>query len=137
MKDIITYCGYRCNLCLAYKDNVKSEKDKQKFSDGLFKYFGFRMDPEECYCEGCRKDETKDPKPLDTNCPVRPCAIEKEMENCANCENYICNKLRKRIVEYEKVAARYGKPIPEEDYNNFIKPYENKKVLDEIRIKIK
>jgi hypothetical protein len=43
MEPILTRCGYRCDLCLAYKPNVaENPSNQQKLSDGWFKYFGFR-----------------------------------------------------------------------------------------------
>ena len=34
MEDIVARCGYKCNLCLTYRENIKSKKikkDKLKF----------------------------------------------------------------------------------------------------------
>ena len=48
MEPILTRCGYRCDLCLAYRPNVaKNPSNQQKLSDGWFKYFGFRLPPSE------------------------------------------------------------------------------------------
>ena len=130
MTEILTRCGFRCDLCLAYKSNIeKHPENKQKLSDGWHKYFGFRIPPDEIYCEGCMTDSPT----LDKDCPVRPCVIEKGLENCAQCDDYICEKLKQRIVTYEGIKQKVAKEIPEEDYLCFIKPYENKKRLDALR----
>ena len=73
------------------------------------------------------------PKLIDQSCPVRPCVIEKGFEHCAQCEQYICEKLTERFVAYEEVQHRVDAEISEEDYLCFIRPYENKKRLDQIR----
>jgi len=39
------------------------------------------------------------------------------------------------MIDYSKVKERFGGPLPEEDYRVFVMPYENRKVLDEIRQK--
>ncbi len=131
MQPILTRCGYRCDLCLAYKPNVEKNPANQKIlSDGWFKYFGFRLQPEKIICDGCM---SVNPKLIDISCPVRPCAIEKELDNCAQCEQYVCNKLDQRIVEYKEIQGRVGEVIPEDDYKRFILPYENKKRLEAIR----
>jgi hypothetical protein len=131
LEPILTRCGYRCDLCLAYKPNVvKDPSNQQKLSDGWYKYFGFRLPAPEIFCDGCMADN---PKLIDNSCPVRPCVIEKGLDNCSQCEQYICEKLAQRIVVYEDVKCRIGAEIPEDDNICFIKPYENKKRLDALR----
>ncbi len=132
MDPVITRCGYRCDLCLAYKPNVEANTQNQQIlSDGWFKYFGFRLMTEEICCDGCMSD---DPKLIDKRCPVRPCVIEKRIENCSQCDEYICEKLTERIVEYQKTRNMIGDEIPKEDYIRFIRPYENKRRLDAIKL---
>ncbi len=131
MEPILTRCGYRCDLCLAYKPNVVANpSNRQKLSDGWHKYFGFRLPPEEICCDGCMAE---DPKLIDKGCPVRPCVIAKGLDNCARCEQYVCEKLTERLVVYEEVKRRVGVEIPEEDYVCFIQAYENKRRLDALR----
>lgn len=128
MQPILTRCGYRCDLCLAYKPNVEANPaNRQILSDGWYKYFGFRLSPEAIYCDGCMAEK---PELIDQSCPVRPCVIDKGLENCAQCEQYICAKLTDRLVVYEEVQQRVGAEIPKQDYLLFIRPYENKRRLD-------
>ena len=131
MEPVLTRCGYRCDLCLAYRPNLESNPDnRQILSDGWFTYFGFRIPPEEILCDGCLAE---DARLVDTACPVRPCVIERGLPNCAACGQYICAKLEERMVSWEEVRQRMRAEIPEEDYQRFILPYENKPRLEEIR----
>ena len=131
MEPILTRCGYRCDLCLAYRPNVaRNSANQQKLSDGWHKYFGFRLQPLEICCDGCM---TEEPKLIDRNCPVRPCVIERALPNCSHCPDYGCEKLVERWVVFEDVAARVGGEILEEDRARFIAPYENKRRLDDQR----
>lgn len=132
MEPILTRCGYRCDLCLAYKPNVeKHPENRQKLSDGWHKYFGFRLPPAEICCDGCM---SVDPHLIDQGCPVRPCVIERDLENCAQCGDYDgCEKLAQRLVTYEGVEERVAQEIPDDDRECFIKPYENKARLDALR----
>ena len=131
MEAILTRCGYRCDLCLAYRPNVeKNPSSQQKLSEGWYKYFGFRLPPATIICDGCMSDN---PKLIDQGCPVRPCVMEKGLDNCSQCERYVCEKLTERIVVYEEVKNRANAEIPEDDYLCFIRPYENKQRLDSIR----
>ncbi len=131
MEPILTRCGYRCDLCLAFKPNIaKHPTDRQKLSDGWYKYFGFRIAPADLCCDGCMSDN---PKLIDTSCPVRPCALERGLDNCAQCEQYMCDKLKTRIVSLAEVRQRTGFEVPEHDYICFIRPYENTPRLDAYR----
>ena len=131
MEPILTRCGYRCDLCLAYRPNVeKNPSNRQVLSDGWFQYFGFRLPPHEICCDGCMAEN---PQLIDQSCPVRPCVIERGLENCSQCELYICEKLEQRLVVFEHVQQRLITEIPHEDYRSFIQPYENKKRLDALR----
>jgi hypothetical protein len=76
---------------------------------------------------------TDDPKLIDQDCPVRPCVIEKGLENCAQCDAYVCEKLKQRLVMYDEIKQRIAADIPEDDYICFIRPYENKRRLDALK----
>jgi len=131
MEAILARCGYRCDLCLAYRPNVKANPgSQQSLSDGWHKYFGFRIPAELIICDGCMAE---DPQLIDRACPVRPCVIERALANCAQCPDYGCERLVERLVVYEEIAARIGTPIPEEQRARFIAPYENKRRLDDLR----
>jgi hypothetical protein len=104
MDAILSRCGFRCDLCLAYRPNVEANPSNQQIlSDGWYKYFGFRIPAEKIICDGCMADN---PRLIDTKCPVRPCVLERGLANCADCPDYICEKLSDRFVVYEKLAAK-------------------------------
>ena len=131
MDPVLTRCGYRCDLCLAYRPNVEQNPLNRKIlSDGWFKYYGFRIPPERILCDGCM---TETPTLIDNSCPVRPCVIEREMENCATCPDYGCEKLIERFVVYADIMKKINTSIPDEDRQKFIEPYENKLRLDKLR----
>ena len=130
MTEILTRCGFRCDLCLAYKPNIEAHpENRQKLSDGWFKYFGFRIPASEIWCAGCMTDNPT----LDKDCPIRPCVIAKGFDNCAQCDEYICEKLKQRIVTYEAIRQKVSEDISEEDYRCFIQAFEHKKRLDALR----
>lgn len=131
MLPILSKCGYRCDLCLAYRPNIeKDPSNQQRLSDGWHKYFGFRIPPEQILCDGCLSEN---PKTIDQNCPVRPCAKAKGLDTCASCEQYACEHLTPRLVVYEEIASKFPVPIPGEDRQLFIQPYENKVRLEALR----
>jgi hypothetical protein len=97
-------------------------------SDAWNKYCGFEVPLEAIKsCAGCTAgggDET---------CAVRPCAIQKGLENCAHCEQIVCDKLKPKMNFVEQNVKVNLSDIPEEDYNLFIKPFISKECLHKIR----
>lgn len=133
MEPILTRCGYRCDLCLAYRPNVeRNPANQQVLSDGWFTYFGFRIPPEKIVCDGCLSTSA-DASLLDAGCPVRPCVIARGLDNCAACPEYGCEKLQQRRVVYEEIRERMDAEIPDADRQRFILPYENIVRLDALR----
>jgi hypothetical protein len=130
---ILTKCGYRCDLCLAYKPNVEKIDRRTILSDGWFELYGFRIQPSEIICEGCVSCDN--PKLIDKNCPVRPCVDLKGIKNCAFCDEYICDKLKQRIVNKEDLESKLNRKLSNNEYENYVKPYESKNRLDQIRKK--
>jgi len=136
MAEIIARCGYKCDLCLIYRENLRKDaQNRQKFRDAMEEYYGDKLTLEECHCDGCMTPDSENPVRITKDCEVRPCVMARSIENCAYCVQYPCQTLEKRFVERRKVEERYGSPIPEEAYRLFIMPYENKRTLDGIRRK--
>lgn len=131
MDPILSRCGYRCDLCLAYEPNLaQNPQNAVLLSNGWFKYFGFRIPPEKILCPGCL---SIDGQLIDQDCPVRPCVINHGLPTCASCGEYICSSLEERIVIYETIEQNTSYSIPSEDRDSFILPYENKSRLDKLR----
>jgi hypothetical protein len=129
--EVLTKCGYRCDLCLAYAPNVAAEDRRQHLSDGWFAIYGFRIPPEQIVCEGCVSCD--DPLLIDKGCPVRPCVVAKGFPNCASCADYVCEKLSQRIVERSELEGKLGRPLGVDEYERFVRPYESKPRLDALR----
>ena len=128
-KEILTRCGYRCDLCLAYKNNIETYDQRDFLSDTWYKIYGFRIPAKEIYCEGCISSGI--PVLIDKSCPVRPCVTEKGLENCSQCKDYPCDNFNQRKVTREKFTE--NKTVSGKEYSKCIKPYENKARLDDLR----
>lgn len=131
MVEMLGYCGFLCDICPAYRKNIKSDADKVKLSNKWFLYFGFKVPPEKGSCVGC-KNEGYHP---DEGCPVRPCAMKKNVENCAYCDDFGCDNLKSRM-DFIKNYVKEIEKIPEEDYKLYIEPYLGKKRLLKMREKL-
>ncbi len=128
---VLSKCGYRCDLCLAYGPNIEKEDRRQELSDGWFSIYGFRIEPESIWCDGCVSSES--PKLIDTNCPVRPCAISRNLKNCAYCPEFVCEKHKQRSVDRSDLERKLGRVIEESEYQRFVRPYEAERRLRKLR----
>ncbi len=98
MEIIIGSCGLVCSECSAYLAYINDDDDlRQKTSAEWSKMYGAEIPPEAINCTGCRLEGVKISHCAE--CPVRLCAIEKEVDTCADCELYSCSTLDK-FVEY-------------------------------------
>jgi len=128
VEPIIAKCGYRCDQCLAHETNLKSDEDKQRMSEALKRYYRCDVPPEKIKsCKGCQlAPETPDPQ-----CPVYPCATARGLENCGQCPDFGCDKLKCRMDVVEEFLAKAGE-VPSVDYETFFRPYLSRELLTEI-----
>lgn len=122
--EIITRCGFRCDLCLAYQPNIWEDDRRAELSDGWERYFGFRIPAERIACPGCLTGGPSGEHLLDRNCPVRPCVINLGLEHCGQCDDYACERLSDRLISKDAMLERHP-GLPRHDYHFFIRPYEN------------
>jgi hypothetical protein len=130
---ILSKCGYRCDLCLAYGPNVAREDRRALLSDGWHAIFGFRIPPEKIVCDGCVSGEN--PRLIDKGCPVRPCVAAKGLDNCGHCPDFVCGRLGQRIVERAELEKKIGRKLSETEYVLFVMPYESQARLDKAKSK--
>jgi len=103
---MIAYCGLNCFKCDAYlatqqDSDSKREETAQKWS----RLYRVEIKPEQINCDGCKSDGRRF---LHCNmCDIRRCCISKEVDNCAVCEDYICETLSGFI----KLAPEAGKAL--------------------------
>ncbi|MFN2200682.1 MAG: DUF3795 domain-containing protein [Caldilineaceae bacterium] len=129
--EILAKCGYRCDLCLAYRPNIEADDRRQELSDGWFNLYGFRIGPEAIACDGCVSSNS--PNLIDKNCLVRPCVIRKGIENCACCNEFVCDKHKSRGVDRANLEHTLNRTLSETEYEYFVRPYEGERRLRDLR----
>jgi hypothetical protein len=97
MTEMISYCGLVCNECPTFiatlaNDDILREDVAEKWS----KQFGFDLKAEDINCVGCQSGSDRLFGHCLT-CEIRKCGMEKEVENCAHCEEYGCRNLESFI----------------------------------------
>jgi hypothetical protein len=85
----ISYCGLDCFECVAYI--ATQEGDDKKLIGLAQEWYGVEEGPDFCACDGCKPEGRKNHHC--SECRIRVCAIERDVENCAHCSEYICEKL--------------------------------------------
>lgn len=84
----IAYCGFNCAKCPAYIATVtNNENMKKQLAEESRKNLNKKVNPEDIECMGCKSDSGII---IDFcyECEVRNCAINKDVKNCAYCNNY-------------------------------------------------
>ena len=129
-KTIVSFCGYRCDLCPAYVKNVDRLADRTTIRNGWKTFFGFDVPEDRIKCVGCHEEGTH----LDTDCAVRPCALEKHSRNCSFCNLFeSCDTLRSRADILEEIKKARTKKISQKEYALFFRPYEGRRELNKQR----
>jgi hypothetical protein len=129
MTVLLSYCGYRCDLCPSYTGNLGSDADRVRVSEDYLKYYGLEMAPEDIECGGCLGDRDV----ANAKCPVRPCAIARNVETCAECGDFVCENLRQVMDGIKPIVEKHGESMPPEDYDRYIRPFESEERLEDLR----
>jgi hypothetical protein len=110
--EMIAYCGLNCIKCPIYvatrEKNASKQKQRREYIARKIKeIYGTQCSVEDVTdCDGCT---TKDGRLFSgcQKCQIRKCAREKDLENCAYCSEYACEKLSKFFdSEGEKAGAK-------------------------------
>jgi hypothetical protein len=121
-EEMIGYCGYNCHLCAARSDDIEV---RQKLVDGWRSIFGHQhYTAENVHCDGCLSDG----KIADLQCKARPCARERGLESCTQCEEFVCDKVGHLLASKEGLLI-YCRPkdraVTEEEYNLCMRQFES------------
>ncbi|MCK5338830.1 MAG: DUF3795 domain-containing protein [Bacteroidales bacterium] len=92
----LNYCGYicpeKCEFLMATLADDEALKKECHESWGIKERYGKDFDPETAFCYGC-KTEGKPEGVVVTECTVRSCVIEKELDCCIECKELsTCDK---------------------------------------------
>lgn len=143
-KKIYAKCGFTCSSCAAYKDNVKTKKQRQRGSEAWKRFYGFKLKPENMYCDGCQVPDEKNKSKLlkyMRACSIRVCAFKNKIKTCAHCSQYHQCMYNLVIfysgVNRKSVEKHVGTPISDRDYHDFVEPFENRTHLKKIRASLK
>jgi hypothetical protein len=99
---MIAYCGLVCESCPVHlatleQDKYQQQKMRESIAELCSKQYGMNLQPDDINdCDGCRADTGR----LFSGCyicAVRKCASQKNIENCAYCNDYACAILKEHF----------------------------------------
>jgi len=99
MSEILAYCGLICHTCpiyLATRENNKAEQIRMRTNIARIcrEQYGMNYESTDITdCDGCWAENDRIFASCGS-CAIRNCAREKEVENCAFCNEYACEKLK-------------------------------------------
>lgn len=103
---MIACCGLNCSSCDAYRatqedNDAKREEVAQKWS----RIYKADIKTEHINCDGCKSDGMKF---LHCDmCDIRQCCLSRNIDNCAVCEDYMCDTL----ADFIELAPEAGRAL--------------------------
>ncbi len=105
MDEMIACCGIICTDCPALQATLKNDNnERETVAKAWSKLFGTDYKIEDINCEGCKSVSGR----LFSycgSCQIRECCKERDLENCAYCLDYSCDKLD-HFIENEFPSSR-------------------------------
>lgn len=103
--ELIAFCGINCSECPAYTAKRTDDWELREKTAKEWSSPDYPVKPEDINCDGC---VTRDSELIAfcNDCKVRSCGLEKEVENCAHCNEYICNKLEELWKIFKTTEAK-------------------------------
>ncbi|MBD3289173.1 DUF3795 domain-containing protein [candidate division KSB1 bacterium] len=104
MNSVLAYCGLLCDGCPIYwmsieKNAAKKAKMREVIAEMTRELYGMEMSAEDfTECDGCLSISGKLFAAC-IDCQIRKCAQQKQLKNCAHCNDYPCEHLQKIFSE--------------------------------------
>lgn len=93
MEKMIGYCGIVCTECKGYEATQKDDdNERRKVAQLWSKLYNSELKPKDVNCDGCLPEGKRQIGHCKV-CEIRKCGQEKNIINCAYCDEYTCEKL--------------------------------------------
>lgn len=101
MERVVAYCGIICSDCPTFKaTKADDDAERRRVAELWTKQYGREYKAEDINCDGCLTEGARIFGYCET-CKMRTCARERNVETCAHCEDYACEKLATLFREYK------------------------------------
>jgi hypothetical protein len=93
MNQITAFCGLICSECGAFIATQNDDDEKRAEVARLWsQQYQADLKIEDINCDGCTKDSRRHIGHCRV-CEIRKCGKQKNVENCAFCDEYVCQRL--------------------------------------------
>jgi len=93
MNQMTAFCGLICSNCDAFIATHNDDNEKRAEVARLWsQQFNIELKPEDINCDGCISDSDRHIGHCRV-CEIRKCGKQKNLPNCAYCDEYACEKL--------------------------------------------
>lgn len=90
--EMIAYCGLICTSCPAYLATRANDQQKARETAEMWsRDYNTTVTVEDVWCDGCLVEGKKCAHCGE--CQIRACARGKNVDNCAQCDDYACETL--------------------------------------------
>ena len=95
MEKVIAYCGITCSDYPTFgATKMDDDAERKRVAELWTKQYGHAFKPEDINCDSCLTRGTRVFNYCNI-CEIRKCGREKNVENCACCDDYKCERLSK------------------------------------------
>ena len=93
MEKMIAFCGLTCTECPAFLATQNDDDtERKKTAEMWSEQYGRPVKPEDINCDGCLTNTGRLFAHCNV-CEIRKCGQEKGIDDCAYCDEYVCEKL--------------------------------------------
>jgi len=95
MEKVVAYCGITCSDCPTFIATRKDDDvERKRVADLWTKEYGHEFKMGDINCDGCLTRGTRVFNYCNV-CEIRKCGQQRNVRNCAYCDDYKCEKLSK------------------------------------------
>jgi len=102
---MVAACGLICTECPAYIATQEDDDQKRAKVAEDWSKWGEKLELKDVNCDGC-VETGKRLFRFCTTCGVRKCVLDRDMENCAHCDDYPCQKLDNLLKSMDAQSAK-------------------------------
>ena len=107
MSKIVAMCGLICNDCMGFIATQKNDDELKAKVIEAWSTEKERYKLEDIDCDGCIAGKRL--HKFCADCDVRKCAMERDIDNCAYCAEFPCEKLEKLWKGFRTVSGEEAK----------------------------
>jgi hypothetical protein len=96
---MIAYCGLKCDSCLIHMATLEQDLSRQRemrisIARQCTEQYGMKLQPEDVTdCDGCKANTGRLFSGC-SKCGISKCANQRDIESCAFCKDYACERLQ-------------------------------------------